>query len=120
MNFQIYSLWQYSIAALLLVLATGGHAAADSGEGTLFTHDRLLTPRQLVAAVLARNPTLPAMQAAWQAAQSRIEPAAALDDPMLSYAVAPRTAPEKSYSGRMAARSSSPLAFLFFFISFPL
>ncbi|HED17881.1 MAG TPA: TolC family protein, partial [Gammaproteobacteria bacterium] len=91
MNFQMYSLWQYCIAALLLVLATGGRAVADSGEGPLFVHNQRLTPQQLVEAVLARNPTLPAMQAAWQAAQSRIEPAAALDDPLLSYAVAPRT-----------------------------
>ncbi len=92
MNFQMYSLWQHGIAVLLLVLATGGRAVADSGEAPLFVHNQQLTPRQLVDAVLARNPTLPAMQAAWQAAQSRIEPAAALDDPLLSYATAPRTA----------------------------
>ena len=92
MNFQMYSLWRYGIAALLLVLATGGRAVADSGEAPLFVHNQRLTPRQLVDAVLARNPTLPAMQAAWQAAHSRIEPAAALNDPVLFYAAAPRTA----------------------------
>jgi outer membrane protein TolC len=88
----MYSPGRCGIAVLLVVLATGGRALADSDEATLFTPDRLLTARQLVDAVLARNPTLPAMQAAWQAAQSRIESAAALDDPLLSYATAPRTA----------------------------
>lgn len=92
MNFQMYSPGRYGIAVLLVLLVTGGRAVADSDEGALFTRNQPLTPRQLVAAVLARNPTLPAVQAAWQAAQSRIEPAAALDDPLLFYAAAPRTA----------------------------
>lgn len=46
---------------------------------------------RLIEAVLAHNPTLPAAEYAWQAAQARIDPAGALDDPMLSTSVAPAT-----------------------------
>ena len=47
---------------------------------------------QLVQKVLQRNPGIDAMQAAADAASARIESAGALDDPMVSYAVAPNTA----------------------------
>jgi outer membrane protein TolC len=50
-----------------------------------------LISQQLVKAVLERNPSLPALRAAAQAAASRVEPAGALDDPMVSYAFAPQT-----------------------------
>lgn len=49
-----------------------------------------LTVDALVTAVLAENPRLHATQAAAEAASYRIEPAGALDDPMLSYTAAPR------------------------------
>jgi cobalt-zinc-cadmium efflux system outer membrane protein len=51
-----------------------------------------LTPDRLVQEVLKRNPGIEAMQAASDAAGARIESAGALDDPMVSYAVAPNTA----------------------------
>lgn len=43
----------------------------------------------LVRAVLARNPTIEAARQAWRAALEEVPQATALDDPMLSYAVAP-------------------------------
>ncbi len=46
----------------------------------------------LVAWVLAANPGLAAIEAAAEAAAYRVDPAGALDDPTLSYAVAPLTA----------------------------
>jgi len=46
----------------------------------------------LVQQVLQRNPGIAAMQAAADAAGARIESAGALDDPMVSYVVAPNTA----------------------------
>lgn len=49
------------------------------------------TSQQLVEAVLARNPSLPALRAAARAVASRVESAGALEDPMLSYNVAPQT-----------------------------
>ena len=51
-----------------------------------------LTAEDLAAWVIEANPGLAAMQAAAEAAAYRIEPAASLDDPMLSYIVAPLTA----------------------------
>lgn len=52
---------------------------------------KTLRPEALVDAVLQDNPLLSAAQWAWQAAESEIVPAGALDDPMLSTMVAPRT-----------------------------
>jgi len=43
----------------------------------------------LIEAVLERNPTLEAARQAWQAALQRVPQATSLDDPMLSYSLAP-------------------------------
>ena len=48
-----------------------------------------LTAEQLVDAVLTRNPGLKGLAAAAEAANYRIAPAGALDDPMLRLSVAP-------------------------------
>jgi outer membrane protein TolC len=45
----------------------------------------------LVTQVLARNPTLAAMRAAWRAAAERYPQVTALDDPQLTYGLAPET-----------------------------
>ncbi|MGH8592586.1 MAG: TolC family protein, partial [Gammaproteobacteria bacterium] len=50
-----------------------------------------ISTRELVQAVLSQNPSLPAMQAARDAAEARIVQASALNDPMFSYAFAPAT-----------------------------
>jgi len=50
-----------------------------------------LTSEKLVEWVLARNPGLEELQAAIDEAASRVVPAGSLDDPQLSYAVAPAT-----------------------------
>jgi len=78
----------------MILLVSFGNTAVLAADDNLFDKNRHLTSEQLVEAVSSNNPTLPALQAAWQAAQSRIEPAAALDDPVLSYTAAPRTAGE--------------------------
>jgi outer membrane protein TolC len=51
-----------------------------------------MTAEDLVSSVLEANPGLAAIEAAAEAAAYRIEPAGSLDDPTLSYAVAPLTA----------------------------
>jgi cobalt-zinc-cadmium efflux system outer membrane protein len=76
---------RYRVACLLTSLVFPA-MAADSPLGT-----GRLASQQLVKAVLARNPSLPALRAAAQAAASRVESAGALDDPMVSYAFAPAT-----------------------------
>ena len=75
--------------AVFLAVAPGWAAseepdAAASGE--------LLTAESLASWVLEANAGLAAMRAAAEAAAFRIEPAGSLDDPMLSYGVAPLTA----------------------------
>lgn len=57
----------------------------------LLSGNRLLTAQRLVKAVLARNPSVPGLRSAAQAAAARVEPAGALDDPMVSYTFAPET-----------------------------
>jgi outer membrane protein TolC len=80
-----------SVFAFIAVLGTV-YPKAFAAEGDPFAGVSQVTPANLVEAVLARNPTLPAMQAAWEASKSRIEQASALDDPMLSYGLAPGAA----------------------------
>ncbi|MDQ2971860.1 MAG: TolC family protein, partial [Pseudomonadota bacterium] len=65
-------------------LSIGPEAADDSGP--------TLDAEALVRNVLQRNPGITAMQAAADAAGAKVESAGALEDPMLSYAIAPRTA----------------------------
>lgn len=72
-------------AALALVIVAPATAAP------LLVDDGQLNPERLVAAVLARNPGIDALRAAARAAAARVEPAGALKDPQLSYALAPRT-----------------------------
>ncbi|MDE2155165.1 MAG: TolC family protein [Xanthomonadaceae bacterium] len=68
------------------VAATGKIPDGTARAATGLSADRL------VQQVLLRNPGIEAMQAAADAAGARIESAGALDDPMVSYAVAPNTA----------------------------
>ncbi len=74
-----------TVACLLASLALPAMAADP-----LFGAESL-TSQQLVDLVLERNPNLEALRAAVAEAASRVEPAGALDDPMLSYTLAPRT-----------------------------
>lgn len=79
--------WAGVGALLCVALAAPGRAQ----ESAPFPYDSPLTAERLVAAVLERNPGLEAQRAAMSAAAARIRTAGALDDPMLSVGVAPRT-----------------------------
>ena len=74
----------------LALLALSLPLPAVAGEDP-FTGMQSVTSEKLVQAVLARNPTLPAQRAAWQADRARIKQARALADPVLHYTVAPDT-----------------------------
>ncbi|MEO8803011.1 MAG: TolC family protein [Rudaea sp.] len=82
--------------ALILVLcgtALAANAPAiDAATSQLNTSDSTSNVDSLVAAVLDRNPGIAAMRAAVDGAGARVELAGALDDPMVSYLVAPNTA----------------------------
>jgi len=82
-----FTVWHALLLVTLVINASQGFAREDdplSGTGQLESV-------QLVEAVLARNPSLSAMQSAWRAAVGRIDQVSALDDPRLSYSVAPET-----------------------------
>ena len=96
-----------SVFAFIAVLSTV-YPKAFAFEGDPFSGVSQVTPARLVEAVLARNPTLPAMQAAWSAAQARFEQASALDDPMLSYELAPGAAESMGFDrGQIVELSQS-------------
>lgn len=83
---------QCLIGLMMTLLAASASAAPPADDADPFADSRQLTPAGLVEAVLARNPGIKALEAAAQAAEFRIAPAGALDDPSLSYSTAPETA----------------------------
>ena len=62
---------------------------ADAEAGNPFSGMATLERVALVTAVLERNPTIEAAHAAWRAAEARPCQAGALEDPMLTYSLAP-------------------------------
>jgi cobalt-zinc-cadmium efflux system outer membrane protein len=81
------------MALVVFVAPLAGISAPPPRENSQFLQDvKALTAEQLVSAVLTRNPGLQGLAAAAEAANYRIAPAGALDDPMLTYAGAPKTA----------------------------
>jgi cobalt-zinc-cadmium efflux system outer membrane protein len=64
-------------------------AGTPSQQGSPFAGASELSVEALVQEVLARNPTLPEMVAAWQAASARYPQVTSLDDPLLGTALAP-------------------------------
>jgi outer membrane protein, heavy metal efflux system len=66
----------------------GAGRPLDDGEA-LFAAEAALDRAALVQAILERNPDLAAARQAWRAALAEVDGADALEDPMLSYSVAP-------------------------------
>src|SRR5688500_15958691 len=64
-------------------------APAQAASDDLFAGQATLDRRALVAAVLARNPSIDAARWAWRASLSRYPQETALEDPMLEYSLAP-------------------------------
>lgn len=73
--------------------AASGAADADTRAAALFSDQAELEREALVAAVLARNPSLDAAREAWRAALAEFPQRTALADPMASYALAPLSIP---------------------------
>ena len=73
--------------SILLIASAVSAAGPDS---TVF-NEHTLTPDLLVALVLRVNPGIAELSAAAEAAAFSVEPAGSLDDPVFSYAFAPRT-----------------------------
>lgn len=83
--------YMLTLVLCVAVLATNT-AAVDAATIALNEPDPTSNVDSLVSAVLYRNPGIAAMHAAADAAGARVESAGALDDPMVSYLVAPNTA----------------------------
>ena len=75
----------------LAVVFTVSPMPAGTAERPLGGTSSMLTPDRLIAVVLRDNPNLAEAEEAAFAAAERVQPAGALDDPVLSYALAPET-----------------------------
>jgi len=65
--------------------------APDAATSAAFTGQPVLSVDELVQEVLARNPTLAQMVAAWQAASARYPQVTSLEDPMVAGTIGPAT-----------------------------
>jgi len=79
------------LMGVLLMFVTTMTTVIAANQDKLFLTDDRLEIKQLIQMVLERNPSLAAMQQAWQVAKNRINQVSSWDDPMLSYSVAPGT-----------------------------
>ncbi len=75
---------------LYFVLLAASAVSAVETDSTVF-EEHTLTPGSLVDLVLRVNPGIAELSAAAEAAVFSVEPAGSLDDPVFSYAMAPRT-----------------------------
>lgn len=81
------------VAVCVALIVTGSAASADPAvQNTTAEHAKGMTADGLASRILEANPGLVAIEAAAEAAAFRVDPAGSLDDPMLSYGVAPLTA----------------------------
>ncbi len=78
-----------AISVTLVLICSA--APADHAAPHLVEHAEVLNADGLAAWVLERNPGIIAIKATAEAAAFRIEPAGSLDDPIMSYALAPLT-----------------------------
>jgi len=78
------------LSAIAFVLIQ--HTAMAANDENAFFNTPQLSAQMLVDTVLRRNPDIPALEALWDAAKARIDQVDALDDPIVTYSVAPRTA----------------------------
>jgi outer membrane protein TolC len=106
----------YGVLALALATAfaqaTYPATPAANSEGHDYPFARLkeLSVDVLVEQVLARNPSLAQMEAAWQAASARYPQVTSLDDPMVGAALAPASigSNEVEFGGRLEISQKYP------------
>jgi cobalt-zinc-cadmium efflux system outer membrane protein len=79
------------VSLLVLALSLPAQATADRLVDDVFPDATVLDRGALVRAVLERNPSVEAARSAWRAASAMPAEKRALDDPMLSYSLAPRS-----------------------------
>jgi len=74
-----------------IVTPTVRRAQPVADPRTLFDGQETLDLDALANAVLRRNPSIAAMEATWRSVRAKFPQVTSLDDPMLSYAIAPGT-----------------------------
>ena len=77
--------------ALPIVVPQLSRQQPQATERALFVDTQTLELDSLVTAVLQRNPSIAAMEETWRAVRARFPQVTSLDDPMLSYSIAPGT-----------------------------
>jgi outer membrane protein TolC len=86
-------------------------SAADAAESDPLAGATLLSRRDLVSRVLARNPGIEAARAAWQAALARYPQEVSLPDPSFGYGVRPRSFSSSEVDPAQDFELSQPLPF---------
>jgi outer membrane protein TolC len=90
MSRSVFSLYlALALAAAVSVSAEAGGAPPNGSDVYLFESADRLGRTALIQAALQRSPSLEAARHAWEATTERVPQAAALDDPILSYSLAP-------------------------------
>lgn len=81
---------------LAFTILCAGLPAATGAAYAQKQQDKTISPEEVISIVLSRNPSLAEVEEAAIAASARVEPAGALEDPTLSYALAPATIGNRS------------------------
>jgi outer membrane protein TolC len=92
-------------------LAREQTSAADAAESDPLAGATLLSRRDLVSRVLARNPDIEAARAAWQAALARYPQEVSLPDPSFGYGLRPRSFSSSEVDPAQDFELSQPLPF---------
>ncbi len=87
----LFTRHQWFTVCVKLVLFALASSAVKASENDLFADSEVIEDQQLIELVLARNPTLSVMQAAFDAASARTDYVGSLQDPRLMYTLTPRT-----------------------------
>ncbi|MDO9168195.1 MAG: TolC family protein [Methylobacter sp.] len=100
----------HPVRLLLLVLTLSQTTNSLAAETIFNRAGDVLSSPQLVAAVLAANPQMEVVRAIWQASVARIGQQSALDDPMLTYTMAPQTvgSPQIGFGQRIEISQKIP------------
>lgn len=102
--------FRFGFFILVLMTVPGAAHSTAEGDDPLAGLDRLQRD-VLVRAVLERNPSLEAARQAWRAAAARPAQVGALEDPMLSYGVAPLSIGASDVAFGQEIRVEQPIPF---------
>lgn len=109
LHFSVRSLGKLICNMLLALTVACGTAVTATAKDNLFAGAQTLELEQLIELVQARNADLEAARAGAEEAATRIKSAGALEDPMLSYKLAPATIGSREIGTRQGVEVSQTL-----------